>query len=101
NDKIDLDTIRKVKPKYITLSPGPGNPSHSGCCIDILQHISPSIPTLGVCLGHQCIGAAYGATIKHATRIMHGKTSLIQHNKQGMFQTIPSNFIATRYHSLV
>ncbi|MCX7918541.1 MAG: aminodeoxychorismate/anthranilate synthase component II [bacterium] len=101
NDKIDLDTIRKLNPSKIVISPGPKTPKEAAISNDILREISPNIPTLGVCLGHQCIGYVYGGVVKRADRLMHGKTCLIYHNEQTIFQNIENPFEATRYHSLI
>ena len=101
NDEINLDEILNLNPKGILLSPGPGNPDQSGICIPILKNISKKVPTLGVCLGHQALAQAYGGNIVIAKELMHGKTSKIFHDKKGLFQNIPSPFVATRYHSLI
>jgi anthranilate synthase component 2 len=101
NDAIELDAIASLRPSRIILSPGPGTPSEAGISIDIVRRFGATIPILGVCLGHQCIGAAYGAAIVRAKRPMHGKTSLIAHRSSGIFAGLPSPFRATRYHSLV
>ncbi len=101
NDEINVSEIRELKPQGILLSPGPGNPDQSGICLPILKEISPFIPTLGVCLGHQALAQVYGANIIVGKELMHGKTSKIFHNKEGIFKEIDSPFIATRYHSLI
>jgi len=101
NDEITLDEIIQIKPDAILLSPGPGNPDQSGICLPILKDISQSIPTLGVCLGHQALAQAYGGNVIIAKELMHGKTSKIFHTKEGLFKDIDSPFIATRYHSLI
>ena len=101
NDEITLDEIVEIKPDAILLSPGPGNPDQSGICLPILKDISQNIPTLGVCLGHQALAQAYGGNVIIAKELMHGKTSKIFHNKEGLFKDIDSPFIATRYHSLI
>ena len=101
NDEITLDEIIEIKPDAILLSPGPGNPDQSGICLPILKDISQNIPTLGVCLGHQALAQAYGGNVIIAKELMHGKTSKIFHNKEGLFKDIDSPFIATRYHSLI
>ena len=101
NDEITLDEIIEIKPDAILLSPGPGNPDQSGICLPILKDISKNIPTLGVCLGHQALAQAYGGNVIIAKELMHGKTSKIFHNKEGLFKDIDSPFIATRYHSLI
>ncbi len=101
NDEITLDEIIEIKPDAILLSPGPGNPDQSGICLPILKDISQNIPTLGVCLGHQALAQVYGGNVIIAKELMHGKTSKIFHNKEGLFKDIDSPFIATRYHSLI
>jgi len=101
NDKITSKEIIKKKYKRIVISPGPGNPNQAGNCLKIVKNISKKIPILGVCLGHQIIGKAFGAKIINAKKIMHGKTSKISHNKNGIFKGISKNLIGTRYHSLV
>ncbi len=101
NDEITLDEIIEIKPDAILLSPGPGNPDQSGICLPILKDISQNIPTLGVCLGHQALAQAYGGNVIIAKELMHGKTSKIFHNKEGLFKDIDSPFIATRYHRLI
>jgi anthranilate synthase/aminodeoxychorismate synthase-like glutamine amidotransferase len=101
NDKIDLDMVRKLKPDKIVISPGPKSPKEAAISNDILIHISPKIPTLGVCLGHQCMGYVFGGVVKRAELLMHGKTCLIYHNEQTIFKNIENPFEATRYHSLI
>ena len=101
NDKITSKEILKNKYDKIVISPGPGNPNQSGNCLDILNTLYKEIPFLGVCLGHQTIGQAFGGKIIHAKTIMHGKTSLIHHTNEGVFKGISNPFTATRYHSLV
>jgi len=101
NDKIGAKEILKKKYKKIVISPGPGNPSQAGNCINIVKSLSKKIPFLGVCLGHQIIGQAYGAKIVNAKKLMHGKTSIILHDKKGIFQGLKNNLIGTRYHSLI
>ena len=101
NDEITLDEIMHLNPDGILLSPGPGNPDQSGICLPILREISKNIPTLGVCLGHQALAQAYGGNIIIGKELMHGKTSKIFHNNEGLFYNIESPFIATRYHSLI
>jgi anthranilate synthase component 2 len=96
-----LDRLEKAKPHRIILSPGPGRPEDSGACLEVLEHLSPRIPTLGVCLGHQAICTAFGGKVVRAEHLMHGKTSLIRHDGKGIFSGIPAPFAATRYHSLV
>ena len=104
NDKITLEEAKSLNPERIIISPGPGSvedPRYFGICAKILITLSKSIPTLGVCLGHQGIIHGYGGQIRHAKRLMHGKTSLIKHDGQGIFRDIPLPLEATRYHSLV
>src|SRR3989338_2665832 len=101
NDEITLKQIESLKPKGIVISPGPGRPEHAGISVDIINQFSGKIPILGVCLGHQCIGYAYGGKIIHAKKLMHGKTSMIKHNNKDIFKGIEYPFEATRYHSLV
>ena len=101
NDKINSKTILKRKYKKIVISPGPGNPNQAGNCLKIVKDVYKKIPILGVCLGHQVIGQAFGGKIVSANNLMHGKTSKIKHIKKGLFKNIKNNFEATRYHSLV
>ena len=101
NDKIDGKKILRKKYDKIVISPGPGNPNQAGNCLKIVKDLSKKIPILGVCLGHQIIGQAFGAKIINAKKLMHGKTSKIRHIKKGLFRNIQNNFEATRYHSLV
>ena len=101
NDRIGLDEIRAMRPERIVLSPGPCSPAEAGICCDVIRSFGSTVPVLGVCLGHQCIGAAYGGRIVRAARLMHGKTSLIHHDGQGVFRGLPNPFEATRYHSLL
>jgi anthranilate synthase/aminodeoxychorismate synthase-like glutamine amidotransferase len=101
NDSITLDEIPGLQPSHIIISPGPCSPAEAGISTNLIQRFGGSIPILGVCLGHQCIGAAYGAEIVRAKRPMHGKTSRIHHHGEGIFAGLPSPFLATRYHSLV
>jgi anthranilate synthase component II len=101
NDALTIAKIRKMKPEKIVISPGPGRPENAGISIDIIKQLGPEIPVLGVCLGHQGIGYAFGGKIINAKSLMHGKTSMIKHNAQGIFRGLPNPFEATRYHSLV
>jgi anthranilate synthase component 2 len=101
NDEISVDDISRMNPEGIVISPGPCTPNEAGICVELIRRVGERIPILGVCLGHQCIGQAYGAKIIRARRIMHGKTSKIFHRSQGIFQGLPQPFLATRYHSLV
>jgi anthranilate synthase component 2 len=101
NDALTIAQIRKMKPEKIVISPGPGRPEDAGISIEIIKQLGPQIPVLGVCLGHQGIGYAFGGKVINAKRLMHGKTSMIKHNGKGIFKGLPVPFEATRYHSLV
>lgn len=102
NDKITIKKIRSLKGlKKIVISPGPGRPEDAGISCEVIKKFAGKIPILGVCLGHQCIGFVYGGRIINAKRLMHGKTSMIYHNRQTIFKSIPTPFEATRYHSLL
>lgn len=101
NDKITLAQIKKLKPEKIVISPGPGRPQDAGISMPVIREFSSSIPILGVCLGHQCIGEVFGGKVIRAARLMHGKTSFIFHNNSAIFKNIPNPFEATRYHSLI
>jgi anthranilate synthase/aminodeoxychorismate synthase-like glutamine amidotransferase len=101
NDEITLDEIAALAPDHIVISPGPGDPADGGISNDVIRTFGPAVPVLGVCLGHQCLGQVYGGTVSRAPRLMHGKTSPVYHNGQGLFNGVPSPFKATRYHSLI
>jgi len=101
NDRITLDEIRELAPERIVVSPGPCDPDKAGISVDLIHEFAGKIPILGVCLGHQCIGQAFGGKIVSAKTLMHGKTSSIEHDGRGVFRDLPQNFVATRYHSLV
>lgn len=101
NDEIVPERIKKLKPDQIVISPGPCTPKEAGISNEVIRTFSGRIPILGVCLGHQCIGDVFGGDVVRATRIMHGKTSLICHNEKTIFRDIPNPFQATRYHSLI
>ena len=101
NDQITLQEIEDMKPAKIVISPGPCTPNEAGVSIDTIKQFAGHVPILGVCLGHQSIGQAFGGRIGHARAIMHGKTSMISHNDRGVFNGLPNPFEATRYHSLV
>ena len=101
NDALDVDAVARLKPAAIVLSPGPGTPDDAGICLDLVARFAGALPILGVCLGHQVIAQAFGGRIVHARRVMHGRTSHIEHDGRGVFAGLPSPFTATRYHSLV
>ncbi|TVS04385.1 MAG: aminodeoxychorismate/anthranilate synthase component II [Cyanobium sp. PLM2.Bin73] len=101
NDALSLEQIRALQPAAILISPGPGDPNQSGVCLEVLRELSPSVPTLGVCLGHQAIAQVYGGQVVRAPELMHGKTSPVLHDNQGVFAGLPCPLTATRYHSLV
>jgi anthranilate synthase component 2 len=101
NDEIDLDKISALKPRYIVISPGPCTPNEAGISVPLIKEFAGKIPLLGVCLGHQSIGQAFGGKIIHAKQVMHGKTSQVSHQDVGVFKGLPNPFTATRYHSLV
>ena len=101
NDEITLDEIAAAAPDRIVVSPGPCTPNEAGVSVPLIRRFAGQIPILGVCLGHQSIGQAYGGHIVHAQQLMHGKTSLIHHRDEGVFKSLPDPFRATRYHSLV
>jgi anthranilate synthase/aminodeoxychorismate synthase-like glutamine amidotransferase len=101
NDQITVDEIRALEPSHIVISPGPGDPDDGGISLDVIRTFGAETPLLGVCLGHQCIGQAYGGVVTRAGRLMHGKTSQIYHKGDALFNGMPSPFEATRYHSLI
>lgn len=101
NDAITIDGIKKLSPEKIVVSPGPSSPEHAGISVDVIHEFSGKIPILGVCLGHQAIGHAFGGKIVRAKTLMHGKTSRIKHDGKGVFTGLSNPFVATRYHSLV
>ncbi len=101
NDAIDVAAIEKLQPQRIVISPGPCTPAEAGISVEVIRAFAGRVPLLGVCLGHQCIGAAYGGEIVRADRIMHGKTSPIEHDGRTLFSELANPFDATRYHSLV
>ena len=100
NDKTTIADIERMKPERIVISPGPGTPDRAGISNEVIRHFGPRIPILGVCLGHQCVGYSYGAVVERAGEIMHGKSSLIHHNGEGVLEGLPNPFPAIRYHSL-
>jgi anthranilate synthase/aminodeoxychorismate synthase-like glutamine amidotransferase len=101
NDRISVEQIAQRKPERIVISPGPCTPQEAGICVELVQKLARKIPILGVCLGHQAIGAAFGGKIIRAPRLFHGKTSQIRHDGSGVFRGLPNPFTATRYHSLI
>ena len=101
NDAMTVDEIEKLAPQRIVISPGPCTPNEAGVSLEVIERLGPTTPILGVCLGHQGIGQAYGGKVVRAGRIMHGKTSPIRHQGQGVFAGLPDGYEATRYHSLV
>ena len=101
NDEISLAEIEAMAPERIVLSPGPCTPNEAGVCLDVVRAFGPRLPLLGICLGHQCIGQAFGGDIVRAQAVMHGKTSLVHHEGEGLFAGLPAPLQATRYHSLV
>lgn len=101
NDQISIPEIERLNPTHLIISPGPCTPNEAGISLEVIHYFAGKIPLLGVCLGHQCIGQAFGARIVHAKAIMHGKTSLVHHRYQSVFRKLSNPFEATRYHSLV
>ncbi|MCQ3932646.1 MAG: anthranilate/aminodeoxychorismate synthase component II [Chloroflexi bacterium] len=101
NDALTLQEVAALNPSRIVISPGPGDPNDGGISLDAISQLGQHIPIFGVCLGHQCIGQAYGGRVIRAPRLMHGKTSQIYHRNQKLFTGVPSPFVATRYHSLI
>jgi anthranilate synthase component 2 len=101
NDQISVAAVEALAPDGIVISPGPGRPEDAGICLELIETLGPKIPLLGVCLGHQAIGHVYGGKVVRAEAIMHGKTSPIHHQNQGVFAGLANPFVATRYHSLV
>src|SRR3990172_1277401 len=101
NDKITVEEVERLRPARIVISPGPCTPTEAGISGQVISHLAGRIPILGVCLGHQCIGAAFGGRIVRAGRLMHGKTSLIRHDERTVYRNLPNPFEATRYHSLL
>ncbi len=101
NDTLTVDDVEHLAPEAIVISPGPGNPDGAGISLDLIRRLHARVPILGVCLGHQAIGQAFGGTVARARQQMHGKTSSITHDGRGVFAGLPAGFEATRYHSLV
>jgi anthranilate synthase/aminodeoxychorismate synthase-like glutamine amidotransferase len=101
NDKISIQEVEELRPDRIVISPGPCTPNEAGISCDLIRHVAGRIPLLGVCLGHQCIGDAFGGKVVRAGRLMHGKTSMIHHDGRTLFAQLPNPFEATRYHSLL
>ena len=101
NDAVDLEEVHEMAPRGIVLSPGPKTPREAGVCNDVIRHFGPRMPILGVCLGHQCIGYAYGGTVDRAGEIRHGKTSAIHHDGKGVFRGLQNPLEGIRYHSLI
>lgn len=101
NDRITIEDIESLNPARIVISPGPCTPNEAGVSIETIRHFAGKVPILGVCLGHQSIGAAFGGEIIRAPKLMHGKTSMVHHDGRTIFEGLPSPFIATRYHSLI
>ena len=101
NDEISLDEIETMRPDHIVISPGPGRPEDAGISVELIRKFGSTIPVLGVCLGHQSIGVAFGGQVVRAAQLMHGKTSSIQHDGRGVFRGVQQPFVAGRYHSLV
>jgi anthranilate synthase/aminodeoxychorismate synthase-like glutamine amidotransferase len=101
NDEISIDEVEALAPARVVISPGPCTPSEAGISLEIIERFSGRVPILGVCLGHQAIGQAFGGKVVRATQVMHGKVSRIRHDGRGVFAGVPNEFVATRYHSLV
>jgi anthranilate synthase/aminodeoxychorismate synthase-like glutamine amidotransferase len=101
NDEVTLDELEALAPSHVVLSPGPGTPDDAGITLALIERLAGRVPILGVCLGHQAIGQAFGGRVVRAQRVMHGKTSRIRHDGKGIFESIADDFVATRYHSLV
>ncbi len=100
NDRVSVDEVVRMDPERIVVSPGPRTPARAGVSVEVVRRLGPHVPVLGVCLGHQCVGEAYGAAVGPAGEIMHGKTSAVHHDGRGVFAGLPSPFEAIRYHSL-
>ena len=100
NDAVGVAEARRLKPSHIVLSPGPGRPEESGACLELIRGLGPTVPLLGVCLGHQALAHALGGRVTRVRRLMHGKTSLVRHDGRGVFRGLPGRVLAARYHSL-
>jgi anthranilate synthase/aminodeoxychorismate synthase-like glutamine amidotransferase len=101
NDQVTVEAVERLRPERIVISPGPCTPQEAGISIDLIRHFAGKLPLLGVCLGHQAIGAAFGGKVVRASNLMHGKTSEVEHDGKTIFQNLPSPMTATRYHSLI
>ena len=101
NDAVTIDEVAAARPRAVVISPGPGTPDQAGICTELIRSLGPALPIMGVCLGHQCIGQAYGGKVTRAARIMHGKVSPVFHQGHSLFRGLPSPLEATRYHSLI
>jgi len=101
NDAVSVEELSALRPSHIVVSPGPCTPNEAGITLELIERLAGSVPILGVCLGHQAIGQAFGGKVVRAGKVMHGKTSVIHHDEKGVFKSLPNDFVATRYHSLV
>jgi anthranilate synthase component 2 len=101
NDEISVEELQALRPSHVVLSPGPCTPNEAGITLEAIARLAGRTPILGVCLGHQAIGQAFGGKVVRAGKVMHGKTSVIHHDEKGVFRSVPNDFVATRYHSLV
>jgi len=101
NDALSVEEIRALEPAAILISPGPGDPDQAGVCLEVLRQLGPTVPILGVCLGHQCLAQVFGGRVVRAAELMHGKTSPVHHSGQGLFAGLADPLTATRYHSLI
>jgi len=101
NDAVSVEKLSALRPSHIVISPGPCTPNEAGITLELIERLAGSVPILGVCLGHQAIGQAFGGKVVRAGKVMHGKTSVIHHDEKGVFKSLPNDFVATRYHSLV
>lgn len=101
NDELTVDEIAGLAPDALLISPGPGTPDDAGVSLELIERLGPTIPTLGVCLGHQCIGQVFGGSVIRAPHVMHGKTSVVRHDDAGVFQGLDAELTVTRYHSLI